>query len=309
MATSSSTSSVQETSQLHSLATSWYEITLPYIVNLVTAILLIIAGFIIARTVSRFIRSYFRDIERIDKTLIPVLAQIAHYTILIFTIILVLAEFGVQTTSMIAVLGAAGLAIGLALQGTLQNVAAGIMLLIIRPFQVDDFIEAGEASGTVDEIGLFMTRMHTPQGVFVAVPNSKIWSDTIINYSKRAVRRLDLLVGISYDDDIDKAVNALMKLVEDEERILKRPDPFVIVKELNSSSVDLEIRAWTRNKDYLQLKFDMTRAVKLLCDKEGISIPYPHYQIVTSKEAEELPKPSNSRSSRTSKKLKKPVEK
>ena len=286
MNTISHLSKTLNNNSLEATAFGWYQAVFPYILNLITAILLLIAGFVFARMASRFVRSYLERVDHIDKTLIPVLAQLAHYTLLIFTLILVLAEFGIQTTSIIAVLGAAGLAIGLALQGTLQNVAAGIMLLVIRPFQVKDYIEAAGVGGTVDEIGLFMTRMHTPQGIFIAVPNSKIWSDTITNYTKRAVRRLDLLVGISYDDDIDKAVGIMKKLVDDDSRILKRPDPLVIVKALGESSVDLEIRAWTRTSDFWELKFDMTRAVKYAFDKQGISIPYPHRQIITTQVAQ-----------------------
>ncbi len=265
---------------IQAAATQWSETFFPYMMSLITAIVVLLAGFFAARFVSRAIRARMETVEKIDKTLIPVVAQLSHYTILIFTLILVLAEFGIQTTSIIAVLGAAGLAIGLALQGTLQNVAAGIMLLIIRPFQVGDYIEAGGASATVDEIGLFMTRMHTPQGIFIAVPNSKIWSDTIVNYSKRAVRRLDILIGISYDDDIDHAVEVLMDLISKEERILNRPDPCVIVKALGESSVDLEIRAWTKGSDFWATRFDMIRAIKYRLDEEEISIPYPHRQVI-----------------------------
>ncbi len=274
---------IETVAQIEAVASSWAQTGLPYILSLTTAIILLIAGFMAARFVSRLVKYRLEKVEKVDKTLIPVLAQLSHYTILVFTIILVLAEFGIQTTSIIAVLGAAGLAIGLALQGTLQNVAAGIMLLIIRPFQVGDYIEAAGSGGTVDEIGLFMTRMHTSQGIFIAVPNSKIWSDTITNYSKRALRRMDLIVGISYDDDIDKAIKALQDLIQEEGRILKKPEPMVIVKNLGDSSVDLEIRAWIRVKDFWSVHFGMIRAVKYKLDKEGISIPYPHRQIIMQK--------------------------
>ncbi len=271
---------VSAADHIQAAATEWSQTFLPYMLSLVTAIVVLIAGFVAARFVSGIIRARMEKIEKIDKTLIPVVAQLSHYTILVFTLILVLAEFGIQTTSIIAVLGAAGLAIGLALQGTLQNVAAGIMLLVIRPFQVGDYIEAGGASATVDEIGLFMTRMHTPQGIFIAVPNSKIWADTIVNYSKRAVRRLDILVGISYDDDIDHAVEVLMDLLNKESRILNRPEPLVVVKGLGESSVDIEIRAWTKSKEYWAINFDLIRAIKYRLDEEEISIPYPHRQVI-----------------------------
>ena len=265
-----------------------------YALSLSSAIIILIVGFILAGWVARMIRRRLSSISRFDRTLIPVLAQIARYAILAFTLILVLAEFGVQTTSIIALLGAAGLAVGLALQGTLQNVAAGLMLIFIRPFRVGDYIEASGTGGTVDEIGLFMTRLHTPQGIFVAVPNSGIWSDTIHNYTKRPHRRADLTFGISYDDDIDKARDIIMGLVEKEERILSEPKaPIVIVRALGDSSVDLQLRAWTRRQDFWDVTFEMTRAVKYALDEAGVSIPYPHRQVVMTPPATDMPQAAN----------------
>lgn len=251
-------------------------------INLLSAILLLAAGSFIAGYAGRAVRARLEKIEKFDQTLIPVLSQIVRFGIMTLVAILVLAQFGVQTTSIIAVLGAAGLAIGLALQGTLQNVAAGIMLLIIRPFKVGDFIETPDVSGTVDAIGLFMTQLHRVDNVFVAVPNSNIWSGKITNYNTRPRRRLDITIGISYDDDIDKAVSILKGLVDDDKRFFARPEPLVIVKNLGDSSVDLEIRAWTRRQVYWDLRFDMIRAIKYSLDEAGISIPYPHRQIVVS---------------------------
>lgn len=251
-----------------------------YGLNLVTAILILFAGFIIAGWASRAVRRRLTDMKRFDNALVPIVGQIARYAVLIFTLILVLAEFGIQTTSIIAVLGAAGLAIGLALQGTLQNVAAGFMLLFIRPFTTGDFIETSVGTGTVDEIGLFMTRMRTPQGVFLAVPNSKIWSDAITNYSKLPTRRIDLVVGIAYEDDIDEARKIILKLAKDDKRVQESPEPITFVTNLGDSSVDIELRAWTRREDYWNARWDLTREIKLALDKAGISIPYPHMQMV-----------------------------
>lgn len=266
-----------------SAATDLADLGLKFSINLVTAIAILIAGWFLARLLSRWLKGRLEKIEEFDRTLIPVLGQIAHYAVLIVTIILVLSQFGVQTASMIAVLGAAGLAIGLAVQGTLQNVASGLMLLMIRPFHVGDYIEAGGAGGTVDQIGLFMTRMHTPQNVFIAVPNSKIFSDTIVNYSTFPNRRMDLLVGISYDDDIDRAVQVLWDVLGADKRFLKRPKPKIIVKSLGDSSVNLEIRAWTKRAAFWDVQFDTVRAVKYALDQAGISIPYPHTQIIVSR--------------------------
>ena len=251
-----------------------------YGLSLVTAIIVLIVGSLMAKWLSGALRVRLETLDWFDQTLTPIFAQIVRYAVLIFTFILVLAEFGIQTTSVIAVLGAAGLAIGLALQGTLQNVSAGMMLLFLRPFQVGDYVDTGGGSGTVKEIGMFMTRMATSQGLFVAIPNSEIFSNSITNYSKLPRRRLDLLIGISYDDDIDRAVTVFLELAKSDNRILSDPEPIVIVKNLGESSVDLELRAWTLRQNYWDVRFAMTRAVKIACDKAGISIPYPHRQLV-----------------------------
>ncbi len=252
-----------------------------FALSALSAALLLVAGYIVARSVSRIIRARLGRVETLDQTYTPILAQIAHYGVIGFTIVLALAQFGVQTASLIAVIGAAGLAIGLALQGTLQNVAAGMMLLIIRPFKVGDWIETGSVSGSVDEIGLFMTQLRNFEGVFVAVPNGMIWSGMIINYTRNANRRLVLEVGISYSDDIDSAIRALTAMVSADPRVLERPDPaVVIVTGYGDSSVDMQLRAWTRRKDYWQLRFDMTKAIKAVLDEAQISIPYPHRQLV-----------------------------
>lgn len=274
---------VQKVEEYKAAASEFMDLGLDYGVSLVSAIAILIAGFVIAGWASRAIKRRLDGIKTFDKTLIPILAQIMRYAILVFTFVLVLAEFGIQTTSIIAVLGAAGLAIGLALQGTLQNVAAGLMLLFIRPFKIGDIIETAAGSGTVDEIGMFMTRMHSAQGIYLAVPNSKIWSDAIINYSARPRRRVDLLIGISYDDDIDKAQKLILGLAKRESRILGDPDPIVVVKNLGDSSVDLELRAWTKRTEYWDVRFKMIRDVKYALDKAGISIPYPHMQVVSDK--------------------------
>ena len=265
------------------MAAEFAGIGMGYGLSLVTAITILIAGVILAGWVSRAIRHRLEAVRRFDKTLIPVLAQIARYAIFIFTFVLVLAEFGVQTASMIAVLAAAGLAIGLALQGTLQNVAAGMMLLLLRPFKVGDYISTAAGNGTVNEIGMFMTRMRTPQGLFVAVPNSKIWSDSITNYAKFPTRRIDLAVGISYDDDIDTARKLFLKLATSEKRVLDSPEPIVNVINLGDSSVDLELRAWTKRADYWDVRWGLIRDVKYALDKAGITIPYPHVQMITKK--------------------------
>lgn len=264
------------------VAAQLVDLGVQYGLSLVSAILILIAGFVIAGWVTRMIQRRLNSITRFDKTLVPVLSQIARYAILVFTFVLVLAEFGVQTASIIAVLGAAGLAIGLALQGTLQNVAAGLMMLMLRPFQVGDFISTTSGAGVVEEIGIFITTLRTPQGIYVAMPNSQVWSDAITNFNRNPTRRIDLVIGISYDDDIDTARDLILGLAQAEERVQDTPAPICFVKGLGESSVDLELRAWTLRQDYWEVLWSLTRDSKYALDKAGITIPYPHRQIVSS---------------------------
>jgi small conductance mechanosensitive channel len=184
--------------------------------------------------------------------------------------------FGIQATSLVAVLGAASLAIGLALQGTLSNLAAGFMLILFRPFKVGQYIDAGGTAGTVKEINLFVTELATPDNVQIIVPNAKIWGSIITNYSFHPTRRVDLTFGIDYGDDADKAMEVIRTVATADERVHAEPGPWMRVTNLGDSSVDIGVRLWCNASDYWELKFAMTRAVKEAFDKAGISIPYPH---------------------------------
>jgi len=199
--------------------------------------------------------------------------------ILILVMVAVLAQFGVQTTSIIAVLGAAGLAVGLALQGTLANIAAGVLLLFLRPFKIGEYIDAGGVAGTVREIGLFATEFESYDGIFVMVPNSQLASAAITNYSRLPTRRLDLVIGISYGDNMNQAMTVLNDLLVHDDRILKEPAHQVMVKELADSSVNLNLRCWTKRQDYWSLLFDLTKQAKERLDKHGISIPFPQRDV------------------------------
>jgi small conductance mechanosensitive channel len=209
--------------------------------------------------------------------------------VLAFTIIAVLNRFGVETTSFVAVMGAAGLAIGLALQGTLSSVAAGVMLLFFRPFKVGDYIDAAGIAGTVKKTTLFITEMATPDNVMMVVPNASLWGVPIHNYSTNPTRRLDLTVGIGYDDDMDKAQAALLALVEADARVLKDPAPMTAITNLGDNAVDVMVRFWCAAGDYWTVKFDLTKAIKASMDAQGISIPYPqrdvHLHHVSGKES------------------------
>ena len=206
--------------------------------DLLGAVLILVIGWWIAGRTGALVRHSLKNAKFVDSTLKPLAASIARYAVLIFVIIAVLSNFGVETTSIIAVLGAAGLAIGLALQGTLSNIAAGVMILILRPLKVDEFVEASSVSGTVVEITLFTTLLKTPDGVFISAPNSQIWNSAIKNYSRNPTRRLDIKVGIAYDDDVDAALDFLKNLVASDERVLKDPEPMSFVANLGESSVD-----------------------------------------------------------------------
>lgn len=257
-----------------------FDTALSMALNFGTAVLLLIAGFLAARYAQRFVHARLYALPKFDRTLVPFLGSIARYAILTLTFILVLSEFGVQTASIIAVLGAAGLAVGLALQGTLSNVASGIMLLVLRPFQVGHYIEAAGTSGTVEEIGLFVTSLRTPQNVRRIVPNSAVFGGMIANYNAFETMRVDLEVGISYDDRIDDAKAALQDIIAANDQILTEPAPQVITKLLADSSVNLEVRAWVKQSDFFATRFTLMTAVKNGFDEAGISIPYPHRQII-----------------------------
>jgi len=255
------------------------DLAIDYGLDVVGALVILIGGWTVAGWARRKLLRVLDQTPRVDQTLRPVIASVVRYVILVFVLIAVLAQFGVQTTSIIALLAAGGLAIGLALQGTLQNIAAGIMILFLRPFRVGDSIDAEGLAGTIEEIGLFTTQMRTYDGIYVEVPNGQIWNRAIRNYSRVTARRLDLVVGIGYGGDIDKALAALMDLLVKDERVNDDPAPQVMVEELGDSSVNLNLRCWTAPGDYWNLRFDLTKAVKQRLDAEGISIPFPQRDV------------------------------
>lgn len=265
--------------QFLALATQAMDLGVKYGLDLLGAIAILIVGWAIAGWARKNVLRALARAPRIDNTLKPFFANSVRYFILILVLVAVLAQFGIQTASVIAMLGAAGLAIGLALQGTLQNIAAGIMLLFLRPFRIGDYIDAEGLAGTVDEVGLFTTRLTTYDGVYVESPNSQIWNRAITNYSRLPKRRIDVAVGISYDDDIDKAQGALMDLMTGDGRIHEDPAPQVLVTELADSAVIVNMRCWTDADDYWGLLFDLNKAAKQRLDAENISIPFPQRDV------------------------------
>ncbi|GAB5471517.1 MAG: small-conductance mechanosensitive channel MscS [Rhodospirillales bacterium] len=244
-------------------------------INIVTALLILIVGFWIARKISNAIKRGVSRSKHIDPAIGNFFSGAVRYLIIAFVIIAVLNRFGIQTTSFVALIGAAGLAVGLALQGALSNVAAGVMLLLFRPFRIGNYVDAGGIAGTIAEIGLFTTEMDTPDNVRITVPNSQIWGQSITNFSHHPTRRLDITCGIGYGEPIQPAVDAMMDVAEADQRVLATPEPQVFVANLGGSSVDLTLRFWCAAPDYWQLKWDTTRMVKEALDTRGIEIPFP----------------------------------
>lgn len=250
-----------------------------YGLDVLGAIAILVIGWMAAGWAKSATARGLSKIKRVDAMLTSFFSSMVQYTIMAFTIVAVLNRFGVETTSFVAVLGAAGLAIGLALQGTLSNVAAGVMLLLFRPFKVGDFIEGAGLSGTIKATGLFTTDMATGDNIHIVVPNSQLWGSAIRNFSHHATRRVDMVVGISYDDDIDKAIDIIKRLADADDRVHKDPAPFVEVSNLGDNAVELVVRIWTNTPDYWAVKFAMTKAVKQTFDKEGVSFPFPQRDI------------------------------
>lgn len=246
--------------------------------RVIGAIAVLIIGRWIAGSIRKSVAKALAK-AKTDESLIPFLSSMVYYIVLTVVIIAVLNLFGIQTTSLIAVVGAAGLAIGLALQGTLSNFAAGVMLLVFRPFGKGDVIEAGGSKGSVKEIGIFTTVLNTPDNVKIIVPNSAISSGTITNFSAYDTRRNDLVIGISYDDDIGKAVSVIKGILDAEDRVLKDPAPALFVAELGASSVDLAVRPWCASADYWGLRGDLTRKIKEDLEAAGCSIPYMQHDV------------------------------
>ena len=214
-----------------------------------------------------------------DLTLIKFVASLTKIALMAFVVIAAIRALGVETTSFVAVIGAAGLAIGFAMQNTLANFAAGVMLIIFKPFKAGDYIEGGGAGGTVDAIQIFNTVLRTPDNKEVIVPNSKMTGDNITNYSAMQQRRVDMVFGIGYGDDIRKAKAALEGILNDDARVLKDPAPVVAVLELGESSINFVVRPWVKTADYWSVLFDITEKVKLTFDAEGISIPFPQRDV------------------------------
>jgi small conductance mechanosensitive channel len=257
--------------QLVSLSTQW---VVDNVLNLVTALVVLVIGWSLARFLSQYVSQLLQKTRRFDKTIAPLFAQLVRYGIMFITVVVVLAQFGVQTASILAVLGAVGLAIALALQGTLSNIAAGVMLLWLRPFNVGEYIDGEGIAGTVVEIGLFGTRLRTYDGLYTFAPNSRLWDAKIVNYSREPRRMIEIKIGISYGADLARARAEMLAVAAADKRVLAEPAPFVFVASLGDSAVNLTMRCWVAGSDWWQTNVDFIERTKLALDAAGVEIPY-----------------------------------
>ena len=249
-----------------------------YGIKVLAAIAILIIGRFAALGVKALVKKLLTK-GKLEPTLVSFVTSLTYIALMAFIIIAALGKLGIQTTSFVAVIGAAGLAIGLALQGSLANFAAGVLMIIFKPFKVDDFIEAGGTSGVVEEIGIFTTELRTPDNKLVIIPNAKVTGDNIVNYTAKDQRRVDIVAGVGYGDDLDKVRKVLNQIIADEKRILEDPEPTIGVLELGDSSVNFAVRPWVKTADYWDVFFAVQENIKKHFDAEGISIPFPQQDV------------------------------
>jgi len=247
-------------------------------INILAALAIFIVGRLVAKGIEKLLRKIMTA-RKVEPTLVAFTTSLIYATMLAFVVVAAIDRVGIQTTSFVAILGAAGLAIGLAMQGSLANFAAGVLLIIFRPFKVGDYIEGGGTAGTVEEVQIFTTILKSPDNRRIIVPNAKMTADNIINFSAKETRRVDLVFGVSYGDDLDKARRIITTVLEADARVLKDPAPVVAVNTLNESSVDFVVRPWVKSADYWGAKFGLTEAVKKQFDAEGVTIPFPQRDV------------------------------
>ncbi|MBN1787513.1 MAG: mechanosensitive ion channel [Sedimentisphaerales bacterium] len=263
---------------MEDVVTKIYEYLATYGLQVLAAIVIFVVGRWLAKVISNILGKVMTK-AKVDKMLVNFLQHLCYVALLAFVIIAALARLGIQTASFIAVIGAAGLAVGLALQGSLSNFASGVLMLIFKPFKIGDFVEAGGAKGTVKEIQIFNTVLASPDNVKIIIPNSQVTGGNILNYSANGTRRVDLVIGVSYEDDLKKAQRVIEDVLAADGRVLNDPASTVAVSELADSSVNFVVRPWVSGADYWGVYFDMTEKIKLALDKNGISIPYPQRDV------------------------------
>jgi small conductance mechanosensitive channel len=247
-------------------------------IKVATALAIFLIGKFIIRMVVRTIGSLMQA-QDVDKTLETFICNLVRVSLMVVVVIAAIGALGVETTSFIAIFGAAGLAIGLALQGSLSNFASGVLIVLFRPYRVGDWVEVAGIAGTVEQVQILTTILKTGDNKQIIVPNSQIMDSIITNYSANDTRRIDMVIGVSYDDDIDKVRKTLEELLAAEDRILDEPAPTIAVSELADSSVNFIVRPWAKTADYWGVKFDLTESIKKRFDQDGISFPYPQQDV------------------------------
>ncbi len=265
-------------SSAQEVLTRVYALLAEYGLRVLGAVLLFAVGRWAAKMLSGLAARIMKK-AKVDPTLIPFLENLTYTAMLVFVVIAVLDRLGVQTASVIAVLGAAGLAVGLALQGSLANFASGVLLLIFKPFRAGDFVETAGAKGTVQAIHLFNTVLNSPDNIRIIVPNAQVTGGSILNYTINGTRRIDLVASISYEDDMKKAKKVIENVLAQEKRILPEPAPLVVVGEMADSSVNFFVRPWVKTTDYWDVYFDLTEKLKTAIEEHGMSIPFPQQEI------------------------------
>ena len=256
-------------------ATALWTWAVEFLPRFFSAILILALGWIAAGWASRAVQNLIAKSDRVDTTLRPFFGGVVRYAVLILVFVAFLSQLGVQTTSILAALGAAGLAIGLALQGTLSNIAAGIMLIWLRPFGVGDYVETSDFAGTVEQVGLFHTQIRTWDGVYKFIPNSQLWNVPLTNYSRNPSRMVIIEFGVSYDADVAEARAILVKTAENNAQVAKDPAPVVVPLSLGDSAVVLQMRAWAPTTDFWNIRWDLTQTGKKDLEAAGIEIPFP----------------------------------
>jgi small conductance mechanosensitive channel len=264
-------------------------IVLPLAKNLAAAIIIIILGLSLSKGARKLVHKANSKLSQNDGTALPLLQTVIHYGIVIICIIIILNIFGVSTASLIAILGAAGVTVALALKDTLGNIAAGIVLIFLGTFRKGEYVEFGLFNGTVKEINLFTTILETPDGIYISAPNSSIWGSPLKNYSRNGKRRMELSVGIAYSDYVDAAFQVMQTIIDAEKRFFKDPPPQVFLQSLEDSSVKITIRAWSANQDYWNIYWEMNKNIKAKLEEAGLHIPFPQRDIHIIKEESSIP--------------------
>jgi small conductance mechanosensitive channel len=263
---------------MEGIADKIYEYLATYGLSVLAAVVIFFVGRWLAKLISKLVGKGMTR-AKVDVMLVNFVQNLCYIVMLVFVVIAAMSKLGIQTASFIAVVGAAGLAVGLALQGSLANFASGVLMLIFKPFKVGDFVQAAGATGTVKEIQIFNTILASPDNVRVIIPNAQVTGSNILNYSANGTRRVDLVVGVSYEDDLKKAKEVIEQVLADDHRVLNDPPATVAVSELGDSSVNFVVRPWVNAANYWDVYFDITTNVKLSLDKNGISIPYPQRDV------------------------------